>query len=404
MPKKPHQKIRYRLVFNHSRRLNRRGEGLVQVECQQGRRRCYFSTGVYLEPQHWQDGQVAGHELSTQLNVILRRRRIDIERIELDYMLRDVRVSLQTLRDAVKESTAPSAQLTDFGRQVIAASDRRDVTKANYRTLFNDLDRFARGVRVDEVDYAFIARYEQHLRDHGVCNNTLVGRLRLLRAVMNEAVRRDIIDRNPFDRYHVSGMTARKGFLSEQQLAAVEGLKLSGRQQVVRDCFLFCCYTGLRFSDLRALRSEHIQRGWLRIRMQKTSHDVSIPLQELFDGKADIMLRTYGSPEQLTARLPHNSQVNQTLRDLMAQAHIPATQRVTFHTSRHTFASILLERGVPVTTVQRMLGHTKLTTTQIYAEVTDQTITRDMRRLSRKKHNQCAGRSPRPEKKKSLTL
>lgn len=92
------EKIRYRLVFNRSGRLNRKGEGLVQVECQQGKRRIYFSTKVYLEPQYWRDGMVVDHELATDLNIILRRMRIDIERVELDFMKRDVRVTLPMLR------------------------------------------------------------------------------------------------------------------------------------------------------------------------------------------------------------------------------------------------------------------------------------------------------------------
>lgn len=379
MKEKLPEKIRYRLVFNRAGRLNRRGEGLVQIECQQAGHRIYFSTGIHLEPRYWHDGQVVGHELATQLNVLLRRRRIDIERIELDFMLRDVRVTLQTLRDAVKEQTTPTAQLVDFGRKVIEQSERRDVTKANYRTLFNDLERFRRGVRVDEVDYQYVVKYDLYLKDSGVGHNTRVGRLRLLRAVLNEAVRRDLIARNPFDRYHVEGMTSRKGFLTFQHLDALEQMALTGREQTVRDCFLFCCYTGLRFSDLRALRAEHLKDGWIRITMQKTSHKVSIPYRRLFDGRAQTILDRYGGdPQAMTATLPGNSQVNRTLKDLMQRARIRTGDRITFHTSRHTFASLLLQRGVPVTTVQRLLGHTKVQTTQIYAEVTESTIEADL--------------------------
>lgn len=218
------EKIRYRLVFNRSGRLNRKGDGLVQVECQQGKRRIYFSTKVYLEPQYWRDGMVVDHELATDLNIILRRMRIDIERVELDFMKRDVRVTLPMLREAVKSNTAPSAKLTDFGRAVIAQSDRRDVTKANYRTLMNDLDKFRRGVRVDECDYGFVEKYDLYLKDCGVQHKTRVGRLRLLRAVLNEAVKRDMIARNPFDRYRVEGMTSRHGFLGDGDIGRLERL------------------------------------------------------------------------------------------------------------------------------------------------------------------------------------
>lgn len=377
------EKIRYRLVFNRARRLNRRGEGLIQIECQQGNRRIYFSTGVYLEPQYWRDGMVVDHELSNDLNIILRRMKIDLERVELDFMKRDIRVTLPMLREAVNTKTAPSAQLTDFGRSVISQSDRRDVTKANYRTLFNDLDKFRRGVRVDEADYAFIERYDLYLKDSGVQHNTRVGRLRLLRAILNEAVKRDMISRNPFDRYRVQGMTSRHGYLQDGEIAALEQLSLKGRELIVRDAFLFCCYTGLRYSDLLALRSEDIHGGWIRITMQKTRQRVAIPYAKLFEGRCVALLQRYDNTiERITSKLPTNSQVNSILRDLLSKACINADFRVTFHTSRHTFASLLLEEGVPVTTVQRMLGHTKVQTTQIYAEVTEQTIEKDVARLA----------------------
>ena len=377
------QKIRYRIVFNRSGRLNKRGEGLVQIECQQGRRRCYFSTGIHLEPRYWRDGQVIDHELARDLNVLLRRRRIDIERVELGFMLRDVPVTLHTLREAISEQTTPTAQLTDFGRTIIEQSDRRDVTKANYRTMLNDIDRFRRGVRVDEVDYPFVVKYDQWLKDAQVAHNTRVGRLRLLRAVLNEAVKRDLISRNPFDRYHVEGMTARKGHLTEAHLRAMERLKLTGREAQVRDAFLFCCYTGIRHGDLLRLTTANIRDGWLRLTTNKTGCAVAVPMDALFEGRAlDILNRYHCDPKQLT-RGTTNSQANRTLHDLVRRARISTGERITFHTSRHTFASLLLLRGMPVTTVQRLLGHQKVQTTQIYAEVTEQTIRNDAVRLGK---------------------
>ena len=381
-----YEKIRYRLVFNRSRRLNRKGEGLVQIECQQGVRRIYFSTKVYLEPCYWRDGMVVDHELATDLNVILRRQRIDIERVELDFMKRDIRVTLPMLREAVKSKTAPSAKLTDFGRNVINQSDRRDVTKANYRTMLNDIDRFRRGIRVDECDYSFIEKYDLYLKDCGVQHNTRISRLRLLRAVLNEAVKRDMLARNPFERYRVEGMTSRHGFLGDGDITKLEKLtKLSDRETLVRDAFLFCCFTGLRWSDFLALEPSCFKNGWIRITMQKTNLPVSIPYTRLFEGRAQKLLERYdGDIRKMNSRLPANSQVNSTIRDLLRKACINVDFRVTFHTSRHTFASLLLEEGVPVTTVQRMLGHTKVQTTQIYAEVTERTIEKDISRQAEK--------------------
>lgn len=381
----PSTKIRYRLVFNRARRLNARGEGLIQIECQQGDKRIYFSTGIYVEPRYWQKGQVVDHELANDYNLILRRQRIDIERIELDYLKRDVKVNLNMIREAVQEKTTPTAQLVDFGRKIIASSDRRDVTKANYRTLFNNIETFRRGVRVDEVDYAFVCKYDQWLKDSNIQHNTRIGRLRLLRSILNEAVKRDMIARNPFDKYHVQGMVSRHGFLTEEQLYQIEQLSLNGKTTQVRDCFLFCCYTGLRYSDLRELRSEHLKDGWLRLTTHKTGCNVAIPYTKLFDGKAAEIITHYGRPENMTRNMPTNSQVNSILKDILRMAKIQTKERVTFHTSRHTFASLLLQDGMPVTTVQKLLGHTKVQTTQIYAEVTEETISKDINRYNNKK-------------------
>lgn len=378
-------KIRYRLVWNHARRLNKHGEGLVQVECQQQSRRVYFSTGIYLEPGHWENGMVVDHELANSLNVLLRRMRIDIERVELDFLKRDIRVTLPMLKEAVKANTTPTAQLVDFGRTVIQQSDRREVTKQSYRTMLNDIDHWRRGVRVDEVDYQFIVKYDQLLKDRHVAHNTRIGRLRLLRAVLNEAVKRDLIARNPFDRYHVEGMTNRRGFLSDDDVGLLRRLEgLTRKQRQVRDCFLFCCYTGLRFGDLRRLTREHISNdGWIRMTMHKTGEKVAIPFAKLFDGRASQLLEQYGGdPRKMTRSLGENSKVNRTLKDLLQMAGVLTTFRVTFHTSRHTFASLLLEDGAPLTTVHKLLGHKRSATTEIYAEVTEQTIAKDVERLS----------------------
>ena len=320
--------------------------------------------------------------------------RIDIERIELDFLKRDIRVTLPMMKEAMKANSTPTAQLVDFGRTVIQQSSRREVTKQSYRTMLNDIDQWRHGVRVDEVDYQFIVKYDQLLKDRRVAHNTRVGRLRLLRAVLNEAVKRDLIVRNPFDRYHVEGMTSRHGFLTDDDVGKLQRMdNLNRKQRQVRDCFLFCCYTGLRFGDLRRLRTDHISEdGWIRMTMQKTGERVAIPYRDLFDGRAAAMLAAYGGdPYKMTRRLGDNSQVNRTLKDLLQMAGVLTDFRVTFHTSRHTFASLLLQDGVPMTTVQKLLGHKRSTTTEIYAEVTERTIEKDVKRLSkpnsRKKRN-----------------
>ena len=145
-------------------------------------------------------------------------------------------------------------------------------------------------------------------------------------------------------------------------------MKLKGYECVVRDAFLVGCYTGLRFSDITALRQSHIKDGWLVIGMQKTKFTVEIPIASLFDGKMVSLVEKYGGDiGRLTKKLGPNATVNRTLRGLLDA--VGADAKITFHSSRHTFATLLGQQGVDISVVSKLLGHQKLQTTEIYREV-----------------------------------
>ena len=109
---------------------------------------------------------------------------------------------------------------------------------------------------------------------------------------------------------------------------------------------------------------------------------MEIPAGEVFEGKALQIIERYVSIEKLTAKLGTNATVNKHLKEVFRKAKIEGN--FTFHTSRHTFASLLLQMGVPVTSVQKMLGHQKLATTQLYGEVDKKTIAQDLKKVLRK--------------------
>ena len=184
------KKIRYRLVYNRSGCLNQRGEGLVQIEAEQQGRKAYFSTHTYLKPEQFARGCVVNTDLADALNYTLFTMIREVESVELDYIKKGVDVTLPMLKEAVKAHLSPSAKLTDFGQEVVGQSERNLLTKQNYKTLFNNLDKFKSGVRVTDIDYNFVVAYDKWLRSSGIAHNTRVSRLRLLRAVVNEAMER----------------------------------------------------------------------------------------------------------------------------------------------------------------------------------------------------------------------
>lgn len=376
-------KIRYRLVYNRSGKLNARKEGLIQIECEQLGRKIYFSTRVYVHSNQWQKGLVINNDNADGLNYCLYRQMQGIERIELEYIKRGVTVTLPMLKEAVRTHLAPGAKLMDFGLAVIAESERQNLTKLNYRTLLNNLERFRKGALITDIDYSFIVAYDKWLRGSGIAHNTRVSRLRLLRALVNEARKRDIVHINPFERFRIPQMVAKKGYIKSNQLRMLENMQLQGRSEICRDAFLLGCYTGLRYSDIISLRSEHIIDGWIRKRMKKTGTIVEVPFSLLFGGKVVGLIDKYGGDiGNLTKKIGGNSSINKELKPLFEK--VGADSTITFHSSRHTFATLLGQQGIPIQTVQKLMGHTKLQTTEIYSEVDRSTIEKSLRKNIKK--------------------
>ena len=137
---------------------------------------------------------------------------------------------------------------------------------------------------------------------------------------------------------------------------------------------------GLRFSDFKALKQEHIVMKdgveWLKFKSQKTGVDLDLPLYLLGGGKAVMLMRKYDSMKAF-GDIGCNADVNRKLKEIMKEAGI--RKKVTFHSSRHTCATTLVYDGVPITSVQKVLGHKKISTTQIYSEVHGQTLVKDLK-------------------------
>lgn len=376
-------KIRYRLVFNRAHRLNKRGEGLIEIECSQQGRRIYFSTHTYCLPEHFKSGSVCDMPNADGLNYALYLMIQDVEKVELEYIKRGVPVSLPILKEAVRAHISPAAKLSEFGMQVVEQSERKELNKLNYQTLLNNIERFRKGTLLTDIDYQFVVSYDKWLRESGIMHNTRISRLRLLRALLNEAVKRDILTVNPFNRFRIQQMVSKKGYITKEQLQKLERLSLKGVEDRVRDAFLIGCYTGLRFSDIVSLRPEHIKDGWLVKKMVKTGFVVEIPIADLFEGKMLLLLEKYGNIDKLTKSLGSNSSVNKVLRGILDR--IGADAKITFHSSRHTFATLLGQKDTKLTTLQKLLGHQKLQTTEIYNDVDRQAIINDIKKTTKKK-------------------
>lgn len=385
-------KIKYRLVYNRKEQLNKQGTALVQVEASLNQRKIYFKTNIYLKPEHWdkRTSQVIVHPQANDLNAMLFEFVLHLQGVELALWKRGVPATLSLLKDAMKKNRPVNVTFPAFAKEYVTHSDRRESTKENLYTTITVLQEFRPGLDFKDITYTFLKDFEAYLREKGNGINTVAKHLRQLRTLVNEAINQGYIhaDAYPFRKYKIKQEKGRHEFLTPDELKKLENLEVSDRKlRHVLDAFLFCCYVGLRFSDFCQLTPANFIRvngkRWLHFKSIKTGIELRLPLHLLFEGKALAILDRYNIAE--FASLGSNSEVNKALSVIAGMARIK--KHITYHTARHTCATLLIHQGVPITTVQRLLGHTSVKTTEVYSEILSSTIVRDLKAVKRKRNN-----------------
>jgi len=246
-------------------------------------------------------------------------------------------------------------------------------------------------IRLDQLNHAFINRYDAFLRTEYTCDhNTAMKYLKHLKRVIHFAMKMGYCDKDPFFQYKTAYKEVSRGFLTSEELGIIESKTFKiKRIERVKDVFVFVCYTGLSYSDLSELSPESLSKGidgkhWIIYERNKTGIRASIPLLP----QAISIIEKYKHDPECNADhklLPviSNQKLNSYLTEIGELCGID--KHITMHLGRHTFATtVTLTNGVPIETVSKMLGHTSLKTTQIYAKVVDTKISEDMEVLQKK--------------------
>lgn len=362
----------------------------MQVEASLNQRKIYFKTNLYIKPEHWdkRTSQVIGHPQANDLNSMLFEFVLHLQGIELALWKRGVPATLSLLKDAMKKNRPINITFPIFAKEYVQHSDRRESTKENLFTTITVLQEFRPGLDFKDITYTFLKDFEVYLREKGNGINTVAKHLRQLRTLVNEAINQGYIhaDAYPFRKFKIKQEKGSHEFLTPDELRKLENLEVHDlKLRHVLDAFLFCCYVGLRFSDFCQLTPSNFIRvngkRWLHFKSIKTGIELRLPLHLLFEGKALAILDRNCITE--FASLGSNSEVNKALSVITSMARIK--KHVTYHTARHTCATLLIHQGVPITTVQRLLGHTSVKTTEIYSEILSSTIVRDLKAVKRKR-------------------
>ena len=345
-----------------------------------------FSCKLSVDPKLWdtKGGRVTGRSTAAlETNRLLDKMRVRINGHYQEIMERDNFVTAEKVKNAflgLEHRCHTLMQVfrqhnEDYAKQVEAGMKAKG-TLQKYLTVYKHLQEFltvryhVKDIALKELTPAFISDFEMFLRtDKYCCTNTVWLYVCPLRTMVFIAINNEWLTRDPFREYEIK----------KEETTRTKNAK----QELYRDLYLFCAFTGLSFSDMRNLREENIRtyfdnHEWININRQKTGVESNI---RLLDIAKRIIDKYRGLCEDgRIFPVPHYMTCLYGIRSVAKRCGI--TKHITWHQSRHTAATtVFLSNGVPIETVSSMLGHKSIKTTQIYAKITKEKLNQDMENL-----------------------
>lgn len=387
------------LFFIRESRVRKDGTASIEIVLTVNGERCAFSTGKRVKSCNWDKTkqQVKGKDEEAQsLNNYLKAIKAKLYQKEAELLDRGFIITAELLRDAYFDKVESLKEKSLF--EVFEEHNREQeklvgngVSKATYwisvytvRLLkeFVQQKYKREDLYLRELNLSFIQSFHTFLRiDKGMAQNSSTKHLKLLKKIVNLAVANSYMATNPFITYKIEREPVEIDFLDEEELRKIINFDTPlPRLERAKDMFLFGCFTGLSYIDIKTLAPEHFEKDntgriWIKKRRVKTGVLSRIPLLPI----AKLILDKYKGGEKLLP-IQDPADINKYLKDIAILCDIK--KRITFHTSRHTFAStVTLANNISLEVVSKMLGHTNTRMTNHYAKLIDKCIGEQMDKL-----------------------
>lgn len=365
-----------------------------------------ISTGRNCDPDKWNAnaGRINGTKEDVKsLNAYLDTLQTKVYEVRRILLEKNEMITAEGLRNTLKGTSDKSKMIIAIFQQhndqmkSLVGKDFSPATLERYKTSLEHTRSFMKwkydvcDIDIRRMDFEFVSQYEFWLKTYRNCNhNTTIKYIANFRKIVNRCIRHGWLEKDPFVGFKMAKKEVVPEFLTEHEVSIMAEKKFSTeRLMQVRDIFLFCCYTGLAFADVKKLKDSEIGVGidnnkWIFTKRQKTDTISRIPILPLAH---DILEKYKDHPTCINSEkvLPvlSNQKYNEYLKEIANLCGIQ--KKLTTHTARHTFATtITLSNGVPMESVSKMLGHKNIKTTQHYAKVLDRKISDDMYKLKEK--------------------
>jgi site-specific recombinase XerD len=397
------------LFWINKNKINKNGDAPIYARVTVNGKRAEIATGEKINPERWTAklSCVKGNrEDARTINNALDRIRLKIKGIYNLLLEEGYHISADLVKDnfiGKKRKEHSVLEVFKYHNEQMRAQVGKEYALGTYKRYETSLmltEEFIKhkynrsDMQLSELNFSFITEYEFYLKTVRNNNhNTTIKYLRNFKKIIHMAVANDWLQKYPFLAHKVTIKEVKRDFLTQEELDRIDQKKFStGRLELVKDIFVFCCYTGLSYVDVAKLTPNNIDIGidgdqWLFVDRTKTGNPSHVPLL----APALAIIQKYQNnleAENKGLLLPmiSNQKLNAYLKEIADVCNIQ--KHLTFHIARHTFATtVTLTNGVPIESVSSMLGHKNLRTTQIYAKVVKKKISDDMRKLKEKLSN-----------------
>ncbi|MBR4962776.1 MAG: site-specific integrase [Muribaculaceae bacterium] len=394
----------FKILFYLKRNAQKKN-GLVPVMCRItiNGEISQFSCKLNVQEKLWDTnlGRLSGRSVVAQeANAILDKIRIGLTRVYYETIEKGRCVTAEKVKNlffGLEESRKTLLSVfkqnnENYSKQVGKIKSQRSYWK--YCTVYNHLKEFIKysynedDLLLHEVTPVFITNFELFLRmQKGHKTNTVWSYMMPFRRVINIAVDNGWLQNNPFNNYHLSKENTKRGYLTKDEITMlINGEFKKKSYELIRDLFIFCCFSGLSWRDMYNLTTDNLKISfdghlWITAYRQKTGTETDIRLLET----AKHIIEKYQGVAEGNKLLPVPCYAN-CRHGLKVIAKLCGIKKnICWHQSRHSYATtICLSNGVPIETLSKLMGHTSIRTTQIYAKIIAQKVSDDIENLSKK--------------------
>jgi site-specific recombinase XerD len=392
------------IVFRKDK-VNKKGQSPIHFRIIKNRRPVYIASGIAVSKEHWDEKNLkvkSGHKNSARLNSYLSNKHTEIYNSILENEIGSKTLTSSILKQKVFGQT-PQKYLP-FADKVIENYRKEGRLRSYYNalTIINKFRDFckSKNITFQDITPAYLVKYESYLRTElGNKTNTIHKNLKFHRKVFNDAIRQDVIGYgvSPFRKYQLKLEKTQRDYLTEEELLSIEGYKVQpgSRLELHKNMFIFASYAGgLRISDMLKLQWKDFDGTHLHLVIKKTGVQVSIKvpnkgleiLQSLKGETVNPVAFIFpmfpkgldlDNPEAVDTAISRcTAYINKNLKIIAKQVGI--RKNLSFHISRHSFAVRALRKGISIDKVSKILAHSNIRETQIYAKVVNEELDKAM--------------------------